>query len=134
TGTTRQPLGKRAGRRAASAVARATILGVAVDRPEDEAKVRTLAQGLAAPVMIASEEVASKYSILSRYLFDRREDLRLPTVFLVNGQGEIVKVYREDIAAAEIAEDVTKIDAPPAERLARPVPFPGRLLSRPAPG
>jgi tetratricopeptide (TPR) repeat protein len=82
--------------------------------------------------MIASEEVASTYSILSRYLFDRREDLRLPTVFLVNGQGEIVKVYRDGIAAARIAEDVPKIDASPSERLARAVPFPGTFLSRPA--
>jgi Tfp pilus assembly protein PilF/peroxiredoxin len=129
----RQALAELARGRAMLAAAGASILGVAVDRPEDEAKVRTLAQGLGVPVMIAGEEVASTYSILSRYLFDRREDLRLPTVFLVNGQGEIVKVYRDGIAAARIAADAVKIDASPAERLARAMPFPGTFLSRPAP-
>src|SRR5207247_4374250 len=83
----RQALAELARGRQALAAAGASILGVAVDRLENEAKVRTLAQGLAVPVMIASEEVASTYSILSRYLFDRREALRLPTVFLVNARG-----------------------------------------------
>jgi len=84
------------------------------------------------PVMIAGEEVAGTYAILSRYLFDRKEDLRLPTVLLLNGQGEIVKVYRQDVAAAAIAGDVARIDAAPAERLARAVPFAGTLYATPS--
>jgi hypothetical protein len=81
--------------------------------------------------MIASEEVAGTYAVVNRYLFDRREDLRLPTLFLVNGQGEIVKAYRERIAAAQIVEDATKLEASPAERLARAVPFEGTFYSSP---
>ncbi len=118
--------------RQALAAAGATILAVAVDPPGDEQKVRAASQGLAVPVMIAGEEVAGTYAILSRYLFDRREGLRLPTVLLLNGQGEIAKVYRDGIAAAPIAEDVARLDAPDADRLARAVPFAGTLLFRPA--
>ncbi|PYQ08567.1 MAG: hypothetical protein DMF82_01225 [Acidobacteria bacterium] len=118
--------------RSALAAAGAPILTLAVDPLADEAKVRAAVQGLTVPVAIAGEEVAGTYAILSRYLFDRREDLRLPTLLLLNGQGEIEKVYREGIAAARIAEDVAKIDAPAAERLARAVPFAGTFLFRPA--
>ena len=46
------------------------------------------------PMLRGSDEVAAVYNILYRYLFDRRRDLALPTSFLVNQQGEIVKVYQ----------------------------------------
>ncbi|HEY2945482.1 MAG TPA: FG-GAP-like repeat-containing protein [Vicinamibacteria bacterium] len=128
----RQALEELARGRAALAAAGASVLTLAVDAPEDEAKVRAAARGVGLPVLIAGEEVASTYSILNRYLFDRREDLRLPTAFLVNGQGEIVKVYHEGIGAAPIAQDVSKIDAAPPERLARAVPFAGTFYSSPA--
>ena len=71
------------------------------------------------PVLMAGEEVAGTYSILHSYLFDRREDLRLPTLFLLSAKGEIVKLYRELPAAAQIAEDIARIDAL-AGRAARP--------------
>jgi len=83
------------------------------------------------PVMVATEEVAGTYSILHSYLFDRREDLRLPTLFLLSAQGEIVKIYRELAAAAQMVDDVARIEATPAERLARAVPFPGNPYSSP---
>jgi Tfp pilus assembly protein PilF/peroxiredoxin len=109
----------------------ASILTIAVDPPADEPKVRAAAQGVDVPVMVAGEEVAGTYSILNRYLFDRREDLELPTVFLVDAQGGIVKAYREPIAASRILEDLARIEAPSAERLARAVPFAGTFYSHP---
>jgi tetratricopeptide (TPR) repeat protein len=109
----------------------ASILAVAVNPPANEAKVRAAARGLAVPVAVASEEVAGTYNILNRYLFDRREDLRLPTAFLMNGHGDIVRIYRDPIAASRILEDLPRIDASPAERLARAVPFEGTFYSSP---
>ncbi len=117
--------------REALAAAGASILALAVDPPEDVAKVRSSAQGVGLPVMVAGEEVAGAFNILHRYLFDRREDLRLPTTFLVNAQGEIVKVYSGSIAGGRIIEDVAKTNAAPADRLARAVPFPGTFQSPP---
>src|SRR5207344_1961436 len=53
------------------------------------------------------------------------------TVFLVSARSEIVKLYRDPIAVAQMVEDVTKIDVSPAERLARALPFPGNPYSAP---
>jgi Tfp pilus assembly protein PilF/peroxiredoxin len=117
--------------REALAKAGATILTLAVDSLEDAAKVRSSTEGLKLPVMIAGEEVAGTYNVVHRYLFDRREDLRLPTTFLVNALGEIVKVYSGPIDAGRIVEDIPRADVPPAERLARAVPFRGTFHSPP---
>jgi len=115
----------------AFAAAETTVLALAVDAPADEAKVRAAAAATSVPVLVGGEDVAGTYSVLNRYIFDRREDLPLPTVFLVSGQGEIVKVYREPIVAARILEDIPRIAAPAGERLARAVPFAGTFYSSP---
>lgn len=120
-----------AARQTALAAAGAPILALAVDASQDEPKVRAAAQGLGLPVGIATEAVADTYSIVSRYLFDRREDLRLPTLLLLDGHGEIVKVYRDQVDVAQVLADVPKIEAPPAERLARAAPFPGTFQAPP---
>jgi tetratricopeptide (TPR) repeat protein/peroxiredoxin len=113
------------------AAAGAAVLALAVDAPADEAKVRAAVTGRALPVLVASEEVAGAYSIFNRFLFDRREDLPLPTVLLVNGEGEVVKVYRDPIVATRILEDIPRIAASPGERLARAVPFAGTFYASP---
>jgi tetratricopeptide (TPR) repeat protein len=104
---------------------------VAVDRPEDEAKVRSAAEGLGLPVAIADKDVAGAYSVLHSHLFDRREDLRLPTLFLLDSRGEIVKLYREPHALAHVVDDLGRIEASPEARLARAVPFAGNPYSNP---
>jgi len=111
----------------------ATVLALAVDPAEDVAKVRAAALGVAVPVLLSTDEVAGSYNVVHRYLFDRREDLRLPTAFLLDARGAIVKVYSGAISPARIAEDIPTIDAvTPAARLARALPFPGTFLSPPA--
>jgi tetratricopeptide (TPR) repeat protein len=121
-----------ASHRAALAQAGASILTVALDAPEDAPKVRAAAQGLTGvPVALGSEEVGGTYSLLNRSLFVGKEDLRLPTAFLLNAQGAIVKAYRDRIVAAEALADLTKIEAPASERLARAMPFAGKLYSTP---
>jgi len=117
--------------REALARAGVEVLAVALDAPGDEPKVRAAAQGLALPVIVAPEEMAGTYSILSRYLYDRREDLPVPTLLLMSAQGEVVKVYRDSIAASEVLMDIPRIEASPAERLARAVPFAGTFYSAP---
>src|SRR5581483_11070022 len=41
-----------------------------------------------------TEDVAAIYNILYRQLFDRHRDLSLPTSFLIDEAGDIVKVYQ----------------------------------------
>ena len=117
--------------RPALAAAGVSILALAVDPPAGEARVRAAAKGLGVPVALATADVAATYSILNRFLFDRRENLRLPTLFLLDAQADVIKVYRDRISGEELARDAAAIEAAPAERLARAVPFPGRFISLP---
>ncbi len=109
----------------------AQALAVSVDAQDKTADVQAVSKAVGLPIAIADKEIAGTYSLLHRYLFDRREDLRLPTLFLINGRGEIVRVYHEPAAVANIAEDVARIDVPEAERLARSLPFKGTFYAAP---
>lgn len=117
--------------RKALTAAGAAILALAVDPPEDVSKVRSAVEGLGLPVMVAGDEVAGTFNVLHRYLFDRREDLRLPTTLLINPEGQIVKVYSGTIDGRQVVEDVARANAAPADRLARAVPFAGYFDSPP---
>jgi tetratricopeptide (TPR) repeat protein len=77
------------------------------------------------PILRGSADLAGIYNILYRYLFDRHRDLLLPTSFLINANGEIVKVYQGIVPSDRIAHDVGQIPRTQAERLARALPFPG---------
>ncbi|HEY3988095.1 MAG TPA: FG-GAP-like repeat-containing protein [Acidobacteriaceae bacterium] len=105
------------------------ILAINVDEPADVSKARSLAirEGLSFPVLFATEEVAGIYNISYRYLFDRRRDLAIPTSFLLDSEGMIVKVYQGSIDPAGVVEDVRSIPVTAAERVRRALPFPGTL-------
>ena len=107
-------------------------LALAIDAPAELPQVRAAASGAGSlPVVLASQEVAMSYAILNRHLFMNRQDLRLPTAFLLDAEGRVVKVYRDRLDASAIARDASRIEAGPAERLARAVPFAGTLYSPP---
>jgi Tfp pilus assembly protein PilF/peroxiredoxin len=112
------------------AKAGASCLAVALDPPEQAPQVRAAASGVTTvPVLLATEDVGRSYAILYRHLFMNRQDLRLPTAFLLDREGRVVKVYRDRLEVSEILRDVPRIEAPPAERLARAVPFPGTFYA-----
>ncbi len=81
------------------------------------------------PVLRGSEEIAAVYNILYRYLFDRHRDLGLPTSFLINQSGEIVKLYQGVVDCDHIDHDFRKIPATSAERISLALPFPGIVSS-----
>jgi len=84
-----------------------------------------LSRYLSFPVLRGSEDVAAIYNILYRYLFDRHRDLVLPTAFLIDDHGEIVKVYQGPVNPERIEEDYHHIPGSGAERLAKALPFAG---------
>ena len=118
--------------RGEAALAQAGIasLAVATDEPSGLPKVRAAAAGSAVPV-IASEELATSYAILNRHVFMNRQPLRLPTAFLLDAAGRVVKTYKDRLDVSEVLRDAPRIDAPAGERLARALPFPGTLYSQP---
>ena len=76
------------------------------------------------PILSGSEDTAAVYNILSRQMFDRHRDLGLPTSFLIDAKGDIVKVYQGPIDLDHIEKDFRSIPTTDAERLARALPFP----------
>jgi tetratricopeptide (TPR) repeat protein len=77
------------------------------------------------PVLIATQDLISVYNLLYRYLFDRHRDLSLPTSFLLDKEGAIVKVYQGAIPSGNFGDDFKNIPHTDLERLARALPFPG---------
>jgi tetratricopeptide (TPR) repeat protein len=103
------------------------LLAVNVDDPGDGETWQSLARErrLSFPLVRATDDVAGTYNILYRYLFDRHRDLSLPTSFLLNGVGEIVKVYQGPINAQQVEPDFQQIPQTAAARMAKALPFAG---------
>jgi tetratricopeptide (TPR) repeat protein/peroxiredoxin len=77
------------------------------------------------PVLRGSDEVAGVYNILCRYLFDRHRDLSLPTSFLIDTRGNIVKVYQGPLNPEHVEQDFRHIPQTAAKRMEKALPFPG---------
>jgi len=80
---------------------------------------------LSMPILLGSEDVGAVYNILYRYLFDRHRDLKLPTSFLIDATGEIVKVYQGPLDLGRVDRDFREIPNTTEERIAKALPFPG---------
>lgn len=106
------------------------IVGINVDDPHDPQVVKIFAarEGFSFPTLLASPDVAGVYNIIYRYLFDRRRDLGLPTSFLLNKEGMIVKVYQGPVTAERLLEDVKSVPSDPSDRMRRALPFAGTLF------
>ena len=72
-----------------------------------------------------NDDVAGIYTILYRYLFDRHRDLSLPTSFLIDVEGDIVKVYQDPLIADHVSEDIRQMPKTAASRFQRALPFSG---------
>ena len=99
------------------------LISVNVDDPADDV-LRNLPKQFTFPVLRGSEDVAAIYNILYRQLFDRHRDLCLPTSFLIDGAGDIVKVYQGPIVPEHLTKDFQRIPRTDAERLTLALPFP----------
>jgi Tfp pilus assembly protein PilF len=98
-------------------------LAIAIDAPAGGMSAGAL------PSIVASRDIALNYAILNRHVFMNRQDLRLPTTFLLDAAGRVVKVYRDRLDVSAVLRDAARIDVTPAERLARALPFSGTMSS-----
>jgi Flp pilus assembly protein TadD/peroxiredoxin len=105
------------------------ILAVSVDDPGDLGKAHTFAgqERFSFPVVFATEDVAGIYNIIYRYLFDRRRDLAIPTSFLLDKEGMIVKVYQGAIVPERLLEDIKSVPTTAACRMQKAMPLGGVL-------
>jgi tetratricopeptide (TPR) repeat protein len=70
-------------------------------------------------------DLIAVYNIFYRSLYDRHRDLILPTSFLIDEQGLIVKIYQGSIEPDRVVEDARNIPKTSAARMERGLPFPG---------
>ena len=98
----------------------------AMPNPSQSEKLRAFSrdQRFSFPILRASEGTAAVYNVLYRQMFDRHRDLPLPTSFLIDAKGDIVKVYQGPIDPEQVETDFRSIPTTDAERLARALPFP----------
>ncbi|HUV69981.1 MAG TPA: tetratricopeptide repeat protein [Terracidiphilus sp.] len=115
--------------RAALASRKLQILAVNVDEAADTQAARSFAaqQALFFPVLFAGDDTAGIYNIINRHLFDRRRNLGIPTSFLLDAEGMIVKVYQGPINPESLIEDVRSVPANNADRMLKAIPFKGTL-------
>jgi Tfp pilus assembly protein PilF/peroxiredoxin len=115
-------------RRTRSALGKVRVLAVNVptdrEAPQGQSQFTDL-PGF--PVLRATEDVAGTYNIVYRHLFDRRRDLGFPTSFLIDPQNMIVKVYQGVADPQKVRSDAEHAPQTHAERLAKALPFPGKL-------
>ena len=111
------------------------IIGSNADEPNDSRSLQSfLDKNLGRnkntpsfPLLLGTQDVAGVYNIIYRYLFDRRRDLALPTSFLVDQDGMIVKVYQGPVDPKRLAEDVKSAPRTAADRAVKALPLPGTL-------
>jgi Flp pilus assembly protein TadD/peroxiredoxin len=113
--------------RSALTASQVEVLAVNVDDAGELEKARSFAAqvGLGFPVLLATPEASGVYNIIYRYLFDRRRDLAIPTSFLLDREGMIVKVYQGPIDPQHVLEDVKSMPATAADRQRKALPFAG---------
>lgn len=105
------------------------IVAINVDAPSDPGRVQALAtkEEFSFPILLATQDVAGTYNIVYRYLLDRHQDLSLPTSFLLEGGGNIVKVYLGTFTPEQLLQDVASVPRTPGDRVRKALPFPGTL-------
>jgi Flp pilus assembly protein TadD/peroxiredoxin len=105
------------------------VVAINVDEPADTPAAHSFAakERFLFPILFATSEVAGIYNILDRYLFDRRRDLSVPTSFLIDKGGMILKVYQGLVETKKLKEDLSAVPRNDEERLQKALPFPGTL-------
>jgi tetratricopeptide (TPR) repeat protein len=112
---------------AALSAAGLAVLCVAVNSPQDRAAIEEFARKsrITFPILLADEHTAGAWNIQYRFLFDRRRDMPMPTSFLIDKTGGMVRIYQGAMESQSIIKDWNTAPNTPEERFARALPFPG---------
>lgn len=78
---------------------------------------------------VAKPGTIRSLDLFQRAMLDLWDPLRLPSSFLLDGQGEVVAIYKGPIDLDQIARDVRLINASPEELRDAGTPFAGRWIA-----
>jgi tetratricopeptide (TPR) repeat protein len=101
------------------------VIDVDAAQSVDQVKTAQHSPTSALSILQATSDVLAIYNLLFRSLFDRRRDLILPTSFLIDASGNIVKIYQRIINNEKIGLDLKNIPGTDDERIAKALPFAG---------
>ncbi|MFQ5926042.1 MAG: tetratricopeptide repeat protein [Terriglobia bacterium] len=108
------------------------IVAVSVDEPDDRGKVEQFVRQrqLPFPVLLMDAETLRRYDIFYRGLFYRSTGLQIPTTFLLDAQGQLVKLYRGLVPLETLQADLRTLRETPQKLAQAALPYPGRALAR----
>ena len=111
----------------------ATLLAVNVNDAEEVSVVEKFLhkEPLDFTILMGDPAMLRTYSVLNKYLFGKNQDLRIPTTFLLDAKGRIVKLYRGPTQNSEVLSDLKQLGARALPPLRRALPFPGKFYSSP---
>lgn len=82
------------------------------------------------PIATADQATLGVYDIFYRYLFARHHDMPLPTAFLVDANGDLIRVYSGPFRACDVLSDLAQAPTDEASRIKAALPFKGRYFGR----
>jgi len=102
-------------------------IGMNVDEPDVQQGIPKFLSdtNIAFPTLLVTPDVAGIYNIIYRYLFDRRRDLPIPSMFLIDETGKIIKLYQGMVQPSKLVADLHAQPKTPEERIRQALPFAG---------
>ena len=106
------------------------IVAVNIDDPSNSEALRTFVSkdGIKFPILLGTQAIAGIYNIMYRYMLDRHKDLPLPTSFLIDTTGNIVKLYQGILTPETLLQDLASAPQTASDRIRKALPFPGTLF------
>ena len=101
---------------------------VSVDEPSEHEAVRRFVREreLSFPVVLPDERSVTAFDLLVRHILDQSAELAIPTSFLIDESGRIVKLYLGLTTAEQILGDLENWPGEDHDLLELALPFPGR--------
>ncbi len=109
-----------------------TLLALHIPTSPDETSAHATLAAMSGsfPTLAADTATAAVYDIFHRYLFERRHDITIPTTFLLDRDGAVVKMYSGAVTCAQIGKDIHSIPEGIEARMKRALPFPGLYFGK----